>query len=123
MFGVSETICRGRGANCPTEAGATSAEVWNDMALEQWDDLSLGFARLLLWPDPAPLPAITISLSFEPAPQPIANAPPDIAAMPADIRHKGYSQKRSMLLVWENASPELPALIASGRAPQYPIDF
>jgi hypothetical protein len=28
-----------------------------------------------------------------------------------------------MLLVWENASPELPELIASGKAPQYPIDF
>ena len=47
----------------------------------------------------------------------------DVAAMPADIRHQGYSTKRSMLLVWENGSPELPALIASGRAPQYPIDF
>ena len=39
----------------------------------------------------------------------------DVAAMPADIRHQGYSPKRSMLLVWENASPELPALIASGQ--------
>jgi hypothetical protein len=47
----------------------------------------------------------------------------DVAAMPADIRHQGYSTKRSMLLVWENASPELPEMIASGRAPQYPIDF
>ncbi len=47
----------------------------------------------------------------------------DVAAMPADIRHRGYSPKRSMLLVWENASPELPELIATGRAPQYPIDF
>ena len=47
----------------------------------------------------------------------------DVAAMPADIRHQGYSTKRSMLLVWENASPELPELIASGRAPQYPIEF
>jgi hypothetical protein len=47
----------------------------------------------------------------------------DVAAMPADIRHQGYSPKRSMLLVWENASPELPELIASGKAPQYPIDF
>ena len=27
----------------------------------------------------------------------------DVAAMPADIRHQGYSPKRSMLLVWENA--------------------
>ena len=47
----------------------------------------------------------------------------DVAAMPADIRHRGYSPKRSMLLVWENASPELPELIATGKAPQYPIDF
>jgi hypothetical protein len=47
----------------------------------------------------------------------------DVAAMPADIRHQGYSPKRSMLLVWENGSPEIPQLIASGQAPQYPIDF
>ena len=47
----------------------------------------------------------------------------DVAAMPADIRHQGYSPKRSMLLVWENGSPDLPELIATGRAPQYPIDF
>jgi len=47
----------------------------------------------------------------------------DVAAMPADIRHQGYSPKRSMLLVWENGSPELPELIATARAPQYPIDF
>ena len=38
----------------------------------------------------------------------------DIAAMPADIRHKGYSQKRSMLLVWENATPDLPKRYESG---------
>jgi Hydroquinone 1,2-dioxygenase large subunit N-terminal len=47
----------------------------------------------------------------------------DIAAMPADIRHQGYSPKRSMLLVWENASPDLPQLIASGQAPTYAVDF
>jgi hypothetical protein len=47
----------------------------------------------------------------------------DVAAMPADIRHQGYSPKRSMLLVWENNSAELPGLIASGKAPQYPVDF
>jgi hypothetical protein len=47
----------------------------------------------------------------------------DVAAMPADIRHQGYSPKRSMLLVWENASPELPELIASGRAPVHPVEF
>ncbi len=47
----------------------------------------------------------------------------DVAAMPADIRHRGFSPKRSMLLVWENASADLPELIATGKAPQYPIDF
>jgi len=47
--------------------------------------------------------------------------PGDVAAMPADIRHQGYAPKRSMLLVWENASPELPELIATGRAPTYPV--
>jgi Hydroquinone 1,2-dioxygenase large subunit N-terminal len=47
----------------------------------------------------------------------------DVAAMPADIRHRGYSPKRSMLLVWENASPEIADLIATGRAPTYPVDF
>ena len=44
----------------------------------------------------------------------------DVAAMPADIRHQGYSPKRSMLLVWENASPELPELIRTGKASVYP---
>lgn len=47
----------------------------------------------------------------------------DVCAMPADIRHQGYSPKRAMLLVWENASPELPDLIASGKTPKYPVDF
>jgi len=47
----------------------------------------------------------------------------DVSAMPADIRHQGYSPKRSMLLVWENNSSELPAIIASGRAPSYPVEF
>ena len=36
----------------------------------------------------------------------------DVAAMPADIRHQGYSRKRSMLLVWENANPDLPRMHA-----------
>jgi hypothetical protein len=49
--------------------------------------------------------------------------PGDVAAMPADIRHQGYSPKRSMLLVWENASAELPELIRTGKAPQHPVDF
>jgi hypothetical protein len=47
----------------------------------------------------------------------------DVAAMPGDIRHQGYSPKRSMLLVWENASPELPEMIRTGRASVYPVDF
>ena len=49
--------------------------------------------------------------------------PGDVAAMPADIRHQGYAPKRSMLLVWENADPELPgahlerpAAVDAGRA-------
>jgi hypothetical protein len=28
-----------------------------------------------------------------------------------------------MLLVWENASPELPALYASGKMPPTPVQF
>jgi len=47
----------------------------------------------------------------------------DICAMPADIRHQGYSPKRSMLLVWENNSADLPELIASGKTPTYPVEF
>ena len=47
----------------------------------------------------------------------------DVAAMPGDIRHQGYSPKRSMLLVWENASPEIPELIRTGKASVYPVDF
>jgi hypothetical protein len=47
----------------------------------------------------------------------------DVAAMPGDIRHQGYSPKRSMLLVWENASPELPELIATGKAPIVPVTW
>jgi hypothetical protein len=47
----------------------------------------------------------------------------DVSAMPADIRHQGYSPKRSMLLVWENGSEKIPAAIASGQAPTYPVEF
>ena len=47
----------------------------------------------------------------------------DVSAMPADIRHQGYSPKRSMLLVWENNSGDIPDLIASGQAPTYPVEF
>jgi len=49
--------------------------------------------------------------------------PGDVACMPANIRHQGYSRKRSMLLVWENANPELPAMYASGKLPPNPIAF
>ncbi|HEY6178837.1 MAG TPA: hypothetical protein VIX73_30505 [Kofleriaceae bacterium] len=47
----------------------------------------------------------------------------DVAAMPADIRHRGYSTKRSMLLVWENGSPSIPELIRTGKAPVVPVKF
>ncbi|WP_067671143.1 hydroxyquinol 1,2-dioxygenase [Nocardia miyunensis] len=47
----------------------------------------------------------------------------DVSAMPADIRHQGYSPKRSMLLVWENNSDKIPEAIASGQAPTYPVEF
>ncbi len=47
----------------------------------------------------------------------------DIACMPADIRHQGYSTKRSMLLVWENASAKIPELIAAGEAPVVSVRF
>lgn len=30
-----------------------------------------------------------------------------VNGMPADIRHTGYADKRSMLLVWENVSPKM----------------
>ena len=47
----------------------------------------------------------------------------DVACMPADIRHQGFSPKRSMLLVWENASPALPEMVARGEAPIVPVRF
>ena len=47
----------------------------------------------------------------------------DVAAMPADIRHQGYAPKRSMLLVWENASTKIPELIQKGEAPVVPVKF
>ena len=49
--------------------------------------------------------------------------PGDVASMPGDIRHQGYAPKRSMLLVWENASPELPELLSSGKLPPVAVDF
>ena len=47
----------------------------------------------------------------------------DVSCMPADIRHTGYADKRSMLLVWENASPKIPELIQSGKAPVVSVSF
>ena len=47
----------------------------------------------------------------------------DIAAMPAYARHQGYSPKRSMLMVWENGSPNLVDEIRNGEAPQVPVRF
>jgi hypothetical protein len=47
----------------------------------------------------------------------------DVAAMPADIRHKGYSPKRSILIVWENNDGSLPQRHASGELKPYPVDF
>ena len=47
----------------------------------------------------------------------------DVAAMPADIRHRGFAAKRSMLLVWENGSPKIPELIRTGQAPVVPVEF
>lgn len=49
--------------------------------------------------------------------------PGDVAAMPADIRHQGFSTKRSMLLVWENANPDLPKMYERGELKPYPIEF
>ncbi len=49
--------------------------------------------------------------------------PGDVAAMPADIRHQGFSPKRAMLLVWENATPGLAEKYDSGELSPYPIDL
>jgi hypothetical protein len=47
----------------------------------------------------------------------------DMAAMPAYCRHQGYSPKRSMLLVWENGSPNLVYEIQKGESPEVPVKF
>lgn len=47
----------------------------------------------------------------------------DVSAMPADIRHQGYAPKRSMLLVWENGTADLPNLYSSGELPPYPVEY
>jgi hypothetical protein len=47
----------------------------------------------------------------------------DVAAMPADIRHRGYSPKRSMLIVWENNDGTLPQRYAAGELKPYPVEM
>jgi len=47
----------------------------------------------------------------------------DVSCMPADIRHKGFANKRAMLLVWENGSPKIPEMIAKGEAPIVSVTF
>jgi hypothetical protein len=47
----------------------------------------------------------------------------DVAAMPADIRHKGYSPKRSILIVWENNDGSLPERYKKGELKPYPVEF
>ncbi len=47
----------------------------------------------------------------------------DMAAMPADCRHQGFSPKRSMLLVWENGSPKIVHEIQQGLCPINPVQF
>ena len=47
----------------------------------------------------------------------------DVAAMPANIRHRGYSPKRSMLLVWENNDGRLPSMYAKQELKPYPVEF
>ncbi len=46
--------------------------------------------------------------------------PGDVAAMPADIQHQGFAPERSMLLVWENADPEMPQKVRQGAVPGDP---
>jgi hypothetical protein len=43
--------------------------------------------------------------------------------MPADIRHRGYSPKRSMLIVWENNDNAVADLHQAGKIPPYPVEF
>lgn len=47
----------------------------------------------------------------------------DVAAMPADIRHQGFSAKRAMLLVWENTNPNIVEMHRSGELKPWPVDF
>jgi len=45
----------------------------------------------------------------------------DVCAMPADIRHQGFSPKRSMLMVLENGTPGLDDKYAKGELEPFPI--
>ncbi len=45
----------------------------------------------------------------------------DVCAMPADIRHQGYSPKRSMLMVMENGTPDLAERYAKGELEPFPV--
>jgi Hydroquinone 1,2-dioxygenase large subunit N-terminal len=47
----------------------------------------------------------------------------DVAAMPSNIRHRGYSPKRSMLIVWENNDNTVADLHTKGAIPPYPVEF
>ncbi|MCH8187957.1 MAG: hydroxyquinol 1,2-dioxygenase [Proteobacteria bacterium] len=47
----------------------------------------------------------------------------DVAAMPADIWHQGFSAKRAMLLGWENTNPDIVEMHRSGRLNPWPVDF
>ena len=47
----------------------------------------------------------------------------DVSAMPADISHRGFSPKRSMLLVWENMTPGLEERYGSGELPPTAAEF
>mgnify|MGYP000132333061 FL=1 len=49
--------------------------------------------------------------------------PGDVSAMPGDIRHQGFSPKRSLLLVWKNGSPEIMDMIKDGTVPMVPVEF
>jgi hypothetical protein len=49
--------------------------------------------------------------------------PGDVAAMPSNIRHRGYSPKRSMLIVWENNDNAVADLHTRGTIPPYPVEF
>lgn len=47
----------------------------------------------------------------------------DVACMPADIRHKEFAPKRSMLLVSENLTPGLERRYVGGELQPVPAEF